>query len=284
MLQGINPPYRVSRDSITQQLYLLYWKDMKNLTLLFLFAASIIAAHAASADTAATVSPSNVPQTNTTPVWPSAMPVYRWPTKQMINQPSVRQSVPMYSAPQAVGVMPIAPRYPSPYSAMQYPSTNTVPPVLRYPANQTFQQARPVYNFNTPYGSPMVVSPYAPQYRYPARTAPQAYYSPQVATQPRQNMAAQPPYKQVFPARKKPEKKKKKPWGDTRHIWPDFYTDATGDLWDDMMNAPYDMGRMPGGWRAPSLSTPDPVTVGDAVANQIPPVIDEVPNFMPLMN
>ena len=55
-------------------------------------------------------------------------------------------------------------------------------------------------------------------------------------------------------------------------------------MWDNMMNAPYDMGRMPGGWRFPSLSSPDPVTVGDAITNQFPPIIDEMPNFMPFMN
>ena len=75
-----------------------------------------------------------------------------------------------------------------------------------------------------------------------------------------------------------------KPWGDVRHIWPDFYTDQTNDWWDRMINAPHDMGYMPGGWRFPSLSTPDPVTVGDAVANQVPPIMEEVPNFMNFTN
>ena len=63
-----------------------------------------------------------------------------------------------------------------------------------------------------------------------------------------------------------------------------IYTDSTGDMWDNMVNAPYDTGRMPGGWRFPSLSSPDPVTVSDAITNQFPPIVDEMPNFMPLMN
>lgn len=71
-------------------------------------------------------------------------------------------------------------------------------------------------------------------------------------------------------------KKKKHAWGDERHIWPDFYTKKTNDMWDSMINAPFDMGRMPGGWRAPSLSSPDPVTIGDAVTNQIPPMVEEM--------
>ena len=35
------------------------------------------------------------------------------------------------------------------------------------------------------------------------------------------------------------------------------------DTWDDMINAPADMGEMPGGWYAPTISTPNPVDVGD---------------------
>jgi len=40
------------------------------------------------------------------------------------------------------------------------------------------------------------------------------------------------------------------------------------DWWDDMINAPHDMGRMPGGWKAPSISMPNPVDVGDQFGNQ----------------
>lgn len=86
------------------------------------------------------------------------------------------------------------------------------------------------------------------------------------------NIAGQP----MYPMRKKPEKHA---WGDERHIWPDFYTDGTSNMWNDMINAPFKMGRMPGGWRAPSLSMPDPVTIGDAVTNQIPPIMEEAGNM-----
>lgn len=77
---------------------------------------------------------------------------------------------------------------------------------------------------------------------------------------------------------------RKKAWGDVRYIWPDFYTDFTDEVWDKSINAPYDMGRMPGGWRAPSLSSPDPVTVGDAVTNQFPPMLEEMGNMMNFAN
>jgi len=83
--------------------------------------------------------------------------------------------------------------------------------------------------------------------------------------------------KPAFPMRKKPEVHA---WGTERNIWPDFYTDGTSELWDNMMNAPFKMGRMPGGWRAPSLSMPDPVTIGDAVTNQLPPMAEEVGNMI----
>ena len=73
---------------------------------------------------------------------------------------------------------------------------------------------------------------------------------------------------------------RKKAWGDTRNIWPDFYTDFTDDAWDTMSSGPRDLGTMPGGWRFPHISTPDPVTVSDAITNQFPPIAEEAGNMM----
>ena len=196
-----------------------------------------------------------------------------WPIMQqpITNQPWASQFPPTYSYPQMR--QPIA-AYPY---AMPYSNT-AMPPVLRFPPSQTFQQAQPAYNVNQPYRIPMQASPYMQQYGYPVGS--QQTLVPRVNNQQVMNQQnRRPPYRKPVPI-----KKKKRPWGDIRYIWPDFYTDATGDMWDNMMNAPYDMGRMPGGWRAPSLSSPDPVTVGDAVANQFPPIMEEMPNFMPFMN
>jgi hypothetical protein len=39
--------------------------------------------------------------------------------------------------------------------------------------------------------------------------------------------------------------------------------DRFADSWDDMLNAPSDMGELPGGFYAPSVSVPNPVDVGD---------------------
>jgi hypothetical protein len=72
---------------------------------------------------------------------------------------------------------------------------------------------------------------------------------------------------------------RKKAWGDKRNIWPDFYTDFTDETWDKMMSSPRDMGRMPGGWRFPYISMPDPVTVSDAITNQFPPIAEEAGNM-----
>jgi len=70
-------------------------------------------------------------------------------------------------------------------------------------------------------------------------------------------------------------KKRKKAWGTERNIWPDFYTDFTDEAWDTMSSGPRKLGTMPGGWRFPYISTPDPVTVSDAIVNQFPPIMEE---------
>ena len=76
------------------------------------------------------------------------------------------------------------------------------------------------------------------------------------------------------------DKNRKKAWGDERNIWPDFYTDFTDDAWDTVTSGPRDLGRMPGGWRFPHISTPDPVTVSDAITNQFPPMVEEGGNMV----
>ena len=51
------------------------------------------------------------------------------------------------------------------------------------------------------------------------------------------------------------------PWDSGRDGWMD--KDRFANRWDDMLNAPSDMGEMPGGFTAPSVSAPNPVDVGD---------------------
>jgi len=78
-----------------------------------------------------------------------------------------------------------------------------------------------------------------------------------------------------FPFMPNTNSNRKKAWGDKRNIWPDFYTDFTDNAWDEAIGGPRKLGRMPGGWRFPYISTPDPVTVSDAVTNQFPPIATE---------
>lgn len=131
----------------------------------------------------------------------------------------------------------------------------------------------PVGNPPAVYGASPYGVPYGNNLPYNMSSYPQNYNqgNGQATSEPNNSTNNQP-------------RKPRKPWGDVRHIWPDFYTEHTNDMWDRMINAPHDMGYMPGGWRFPSLSTPDPVTVGDAVANQVPPIVEEVPNFMNFTN
>ncbi|MGD9095761.1 MAG: hypothetical protein PVJ58_07610, partial [Chromatiales bacterium] len=55
--------------------------------------------------------------------------------------------------------------------------------------------------------------------------------------------------------------------GPSEWIDRDDYKDGLGDMWDDMLNAPANMGKMPGGWYAPTISVPNPVDVGDEFEN-----------------
>ena len=45
--------------------------------------------------------------------------------------------------------------------------------------------------------------------------------------------------------------------------WVDFDEPREGaaNFWEDMINAPHEVGQMPGGWTAPSISVPNPVDV-----------------------
>lgn len=157
---------------------------------------------------------------------------------------------------------------PAAYSAYSYTPYST----YYYPYNYGYTSPQSAYSYTTPYQAPN----YSPHYAMPSQQSnTNSYGSPGPGPKKRATTGqARPP----FP---KP-KKEVKPWGDTRYIWPDFYTDFTGDFWDKMINAPYDLGYMPGGWRFPSLSSPDPVTVSDAIANQVPPFAEEAGNMVPL--
>lgn len=184
----------------------------------------------------------------------SAVPVIQQPMAQQGMLPVMPYAYPQINRPPMQIPMGGNTSYINPYVAQQggqyfYPQVNPVP-------MQGNQQGRPVYP-----PAPANVLPNVNPYQGLPGGTPGPYRPP--------------PPKPTAPT---------KPWGDTRYIWPDFYTDFTGDFWDKMINAPYEMGYMPGGWRFPSFSSPDPITVGDAVANQVPPIMEEVPNFIDFAN
>jgi len=66
------------------------------------------------------------------------------------------------------------------------------------------------------------------------------------------------------------------PWDSGRGGWMD--KDKFSDSWDDMLNAPSDMGEMPGGWKAPTVSVPNPVDVGDEFGDAARDAPDQMHN------
>lgn len=54
-------------------------------------------------------------------------------------------------------------------------------------------------------------------------------------------------------------------WGAGPQTWlnPTDPKDGLSQAWDDMMNAPSRMGRVPPGWKAPTIDIPNPIDVGD---------------------
>ena len=257
----------------------LYREIMKKVNLFYLFIPLFVSTISVSANPP--VYPANTKMQ--TPIWPnSVMPyAYQWPMQAAM--------MPTNRSPQGTPVFPPNYAYPmyrgaTPYNAMRYPQ-NYPAMAPRFPVTQAFPQTQAIYpaNLNIPMMNAPAQMRQGQQYVYPMQYPSNGKNTPQLQAPHKPRVMQQTPYRKPMPNQAL-LKKKQKPWGDTRYIWPDFYTDATGDMWDNMMNAPYDIGRMPGGWRFPSLSSPDPVTVGDAVTNQFPPIMDEVPNFMPFMN
>ena len=54
-------------------------------------------------------------------------------------------------------------------------------------------------------------------------------------------------------------------WGAGPQVWlnPTDPKEGLSQAWDDMMNAPHRMGRVPPGWKAPTIDVPNPIDVGD---------------------
>ncbi len=58
------------------------------------------------------------------------------------------------------------------------------------------------------------------------------------------------------------------------------FKEGMAEMWEDMINAPAEMGTMPGGWEFPTVSAPNPVDVGDELGKAAPEFVDELPNMI----
>jgi hypothetical protein len=65
---------------------------------------------------------------------------------------------------------------------------------------------------------------------------------------------------------------------------PDEPREGMANFWDDMINAPHEAGKMPGGWTAPSVSVPNPVDVQKEFQETGKQVPDEVRTQMDNIN
>lgn len=73
------------------------------------------------------------------------------------------------------------------------------------------------------------------------------------------------------------------PWGNNvpfRWIDPTEPRESIATIWDDAINTPNNMGRMPPGWTAPYISVPNPVDVADEFEKNARRFPDEINNMI----
>ncbi len=215
-----------------------------------------------------------IAEKNTNPWGDGALPMKA--EKQYPPNPPVAKNTlqPAVSAPMAANVLPPYNIPPNFQRSAPMPMAGNFPSTGFQPRNMGYQMPNTSFSNMSPFGNS-----FSPNSFFNNGTMPTPWSNAGGVNPWRNNNNSALPF---FP--NTVNTGRKKAWGDIRHIWPDFYTDFTDEAWDKSMNAPYDMGRMPGGWRAPSLSSPDPVTVGDAVTNQFPPMLEEMGNMMNFAN
>ena len=69
----------------------------------------------------------------------------------------------------------------------------------------------------------------------------------------------------------------RKPWGDSGPSkWFNPSKDNWEESWEDMINAPSNMGEMPGGWYAPYVSMPNPIDMGDQFQDNIKDLPEQI--------
>ena len=60
----------------------------------------------------------------------------------------------------------------------------------------------------------------------------------------------------------------------------DWAVQQFGDAWEDAINAPHNMGRMPGNVQAPSVSIPNPLDLGDQIGSSSATITEEAPEVI----
>lgn len=60
----------------------------------------------------------------------------------------------------------------------------------------------------------------------------------------------------------------------------DWAVQQFGDVWEDALNAPHNMGRMPGNVQAPSVSIPNPIDLGDQIGASSATITEEAPEVV----
>jgi len=153
------------------------------------------------------------------------------------------------------------PQYRQPYPANNYPAPNVKRPA---PAEQNQYRGDPPpppgpYT-GEPQGASQNVNQGASQN---INRGPSAYYTPG-----------------YNPNRNRNNRNNNKFWGRSGpDSWMSPNKGNMGRGWDDMINSPSRMGRMPGGWTAPEVSMPNPVDIGDQVQDNVQDLPDQMRNM-----
>ena len=165
-----------------------------------------------------------------------------------------------------------APNYRQSSPSNQYPVRNNNRQVMNQPDRR--DAARPPLNANRgntypsqrgPNSAPNMPKPHMNQYRQ-GNAAP-AYNNPG--------------YRPSRPNNGwNPNARNNRFWGNSGpNRWMNPNKGNMGRGWNDMTNGPGRMGEMPGGWRAPEVSLPNPVDVGDQVQGNVKDLPEQMRNM-----
>jgi hypothetical protein len=212
---------------------------------------------------------------------PAALPAAAAPAVVVPTAPVPAAVAQVPAAPAQVAAAPAAaPAQQGYYSGYQgYPGYQDYSGYQGYQGYQGYYpgySSYPGYGYGYPYGYGQQGYPYG--YGAPA---PQRYYG---YRQPSRNSGSSWPWGGTWT---------EGPWNNGKFKRGDWlgggpsswfkggdFQDGFAEMWDDMINAPAEMGTMPGGWEFPTVSTPNPVDVGEELGRSAPEFVREVPNMI----